>query len=725
MIKRLCICPNFNRQYATPRTAKWETHASRADVRKQFTKSYKKVKSGLTSSLEKYVEKHMDVIESYNKKHKQSIGDRIKLNFDKEINWRDIIRNPIFRTATLRYLNGNLNEMEMNKKISINARENFKYDSLTKTVRMTDFQRRFYTLMTAYASTIAKGSNGSGKSFALLSSALNLRRSNTRGLGINSLVLVKSNDLVFQYQRIVETIFNQIDSPNINVKNVAQFLSRGTPKEELTQEDDLMDFPYPHILVTTPQRLLDLLSSRGMDYIKINALAFIGVDDFDSMLHPELLLETKNKAPVVTLLDYVIKLQDYKRTHNDPHPQIVFTVDESAPDILIDQAKHLTKWFDWNKFAAIGKFKESTDIPTFKYVPYDVTVSTVLVNPFERINTSINSELVGKLRLEVSEIEKLLKSKHLKKNARRKLEGKLPMIKSRIDLETVFDLNLSDLKAFRYSEYHNDWIDLLFRSDNEHIYSKHRNQRRNSLSTDMKMGEMELLVNGVEKTLKADNCKKWCDGKRILLLHEDEISSMAIMKYLSLSYSPGELACLNLSKDWSSFTKPKVDNEPWIYITNITSLKGLTLPGLDTIFVLGLDTLKDTSGLATIATRLRQNNGLIPQDKFSIFPRTAEPQLSTIDIRGRVFIIASEPDFGDLERNFLERSFVLNGLVRQQSAIGEYESWSEKDQQKYINATGIDHHRSDGSMVTFNGVDEQLKDVASESNINKGKKTCK
>lgn len=720
MIKRLCVCPKVGRHYSTNQKPKWETHKSKAEVRNQFTKSFKKVKTGLTSSLDKYVEKHMDVIKSYNKKHMMSVGERIKLNLDQEINWRDIIRNPIFRTATLRYLNDNLNEREMNKKISFNARENYKYDSLVDLVKMTDFQKRFYTLMTAYASTIAKGPNGSGKSFALLSSAMNMRRSNTRGIGINSLILVKSNELVSQYKRIVESIVNQIDNPNMNIKNVAQFISRGMPKEELSQEDDLMDFPCPHILVATPQRLLDLLSSRGMDFIKINSLAFIGVDDFNSMIHSELLLETKIKSPIVTLLDYVVKLQDYKRNHNDPHPQIVLTVDESTPDILIEQIKQSTKWFDWNKFAPIGKFNDSTDIPTFKYIPYDVTVSTVLAKPVERIDDPINTELVEKLRMEVAEMEKLLKSKDLKKNAKRKLEVKLPMIKSRIDLETVFDLHLSDLHTFKYSEDHNDWIDILFRSDNEHVYNKHRNQRRNSLSSVMKTGEMELLVNGFEKLLNSANCKEWCDGKRILLVHEDEISSLAVFKYLSLRYPAEELASLNLLKDWSSFTKPRKHGEPWIYITNTTSLKGVTLPGLDTVFILGIDTLKDTSGLATVATRMRPSKGLIPQEKLSIFPRTLPYQSNATGIRGRLFIVASSPDFGNLERNFLERSFILNGLVRQQPSVEEYEEWSEVDQTRYISATGIDNYKTDGRMVTFNGFDKELKDAAKESNITIG-----
>lgn len=710
MMRRLCTCGIIHRNYSTNIKTKYDTGKSKAEVSKQFALSYKKVKSGLRNSLDNYIEKHMDVIQSFNEKHMKSVGERIKLNLDQETSWREIIKNPIFRTATLRYLHHLMDPEEMKTKISFNARENSQYDVLLKSVKMTDFQKRFYTLMSAYASTIAKGPHGSGKSFALVSSALNMRRAKTRGVGINSLILVKSNEMVFQYKKIVESIIGQIDNSKMKVPNVAQFLYRGSSQEELSQEDLLMDNPCPHILVSTPQRLLDLLSSRGMDFVKVNSLAFIGVDDFDSMVDPDLLLETKNRSPVVTLLDYIIKLQDYKRSHNEPHPQIALLVGESAPEALIDQIKQLTKWFDWNKFASIGKFKENTDLPTFKYIPTDVTVSTVLVDPIERAKNEGDNELVATLRKEKWAIEKSLKAKKVKKNSRKKLEGRLSMIESRLQLETTYEVSMSDMTPFDYSQNPKDWIDQLYISDNDLSYSKHRNQRRNALTSSMKIGEMELLINGFEKLLSSGSCEKWSAGKRVLLVHDDEISSTAVLKYLSLRYPGEDVARLKLDKDWSSFSKPRRRGEPWIYIANISSLPGLTLRGLDSVFVLGTSALKDTSSLALVATRLRPLDGLIPAKKLPIFSRLPCNEASGDNVRGRVFVIASAPAFTDMERNFLERSFIGNGLVRQQSAVGQYEQWCEEDFKRYLSATRIDSFRGSGA-VTFSGFDDELKDT--------------
>lgn len=704
MINRLVRLQSVSRHYSNLRSRKSFTeYESKADVRKRFTKSYKKVKSGLNSSLDNYVSNHMDVIKSYNIKHKKSIEDRIKIDLNKQINWEDVITNPIFRVAVLRYLKYNLNDAELNKKISFNPKENNKYDYLLNETEMTNFQKRFYTLMTAYGSTIAKGPNGSGKTFALLSTALNLRRSATRGPGINSLILVKSKEMVLQYERIIKGIVNQFNNSN-NIENIAQFLYRGTQNEETLQEDSLMESPFPHVLVATPQRLLDLLSTRGMDYVKINSLAFIGVDDFNTMVDSNFYLESKKKAPIVTLLDYVLKLQDYNRTHNDPHPQMVFTVDEATQDVFVEQVKELTQWFDWNKFAPIGNFKDYGEIPTFKYIPDDVSVSTVLINPIERFETSsIDTELVNKLKSEIVDAENLLKSPGLKKNSKRKLQIKLPMLKSRLQLETNFDLDIHDMEKFEYSQNSDEWNDLLFRLDCDHSYMKHRNQRRNSMNTEMKIGETELLVNGLEKIIKFSACKENLENKRLLVVHEDEISSLSVYKYLSLRFTTEELACLDLNKDFLSFTKPKEDGKPWLYITNISRLKGVTLPGLDRVFVLGLDTLKDTNGLTTVATRLRPANGLIPQEHFSIFPRISECK-----IRGNVVIVGSAPDFGDLERNFLERSFTLNGLVRQVDLIGETENRTDEDKQRYLSLKG---DNSSADSTTFSGMDEELKNT--------------
>lgn len=602
----------------------------------QFRKSYQKVEKGLENSLEEYVKKNMDVIESFNKKHRKTVEERIKVDLNKNLQWKDVIPNYSLRKAVLRYLKGR------------------------KSKELTPFQKRYFALMTAYASMIAKGPCGSGKSFSLLVSALSMRRSTTRGKGINSLIIVKSNDLVHQYAQISNEILkNMSREKDFNYKKVVQFLFRGTPEEEMQQDDDLTDVQYPHILITTPQRLLDILSSKGMDFVKINALSFIGVDDFNSMLDETFLFETSKKAPVVKLLDYVLKLQDYRRNHNDPHPQVVLLTDESTTENLVSQVKEYTKWIDWKKFATIGKFGEDDDIPHYKFVASKAAVSSVLVKP----NFFGDSE-----------------------------NGKL-----QVDL---FDMHRSD-----YGSTAKSWVNTLYRSalGNPLSYKKHRNTKWSSLPLAVKLGELEILCFGLQKLLKERSLTEWFSkSKKALVVHADEFNSKQVVDALS-EKTEYKVRQFSTKYDLNVFNSSTTDAD--LFVINVSSLSGLTLKNLDTIFVLGIEAIKSEHTLAMIMGRTRLENGLVPADEYGYFAQKDDD--AAYLPRSRTFILSSmTPDgyYDPLDRNFLMRSFVKNGLVKQLPIVGVDERWTKDmiiDYEKALNGTD---NSADFESIQFGGI---------------------
>ncbi|TID28803.1 hypothetical protein CANINC_002322 [Pichia inconspicua] len=608
----------------------------------QFRKSYQKVEKGLSNSLEAYVMKNMDVIESFNKKHRKTVEQRIKVDLNKTLKWKDVISNYSLRSAILKYL-----QIESSKEL-------------------TPFQNRYFALMSAYSSTVAKGPCGCGKSFSLLVSALSLRRSSARGKGINSLIIVKSNALVHQYAHVTASILrNMSHGKNFNHKRVAQFLFRGTAEEEIQQEDDLTDVQYPHILITTPQRLLDILSSRGMDFVKINALSFVGVDDFNTMIDETFLFETPKKAPIVKLMDYVLKLQDYRRSHNDPHPQVVLLSDDSATENLLSQIKEYTKWIDWKKFATIGKFGEEDDIPHYKFVGSKSAVSSVLIKP-----DFTNYKNQGELHVD------------------------------------LFDMHMSD-----YGETSKSWLDTLYRSTlgNSMSYKKHRNIKWSSLPLAVKLGQLEILCLGLSVLLNGKSIQKWYPrGKKGLIVHADEFSSKQVVDMLSKK-TERKVRQFSTRFDLDIFDSSTTNDE--LLAINVSSLPGLTLKNLDTIFILGIEAIKNEHTLAMIMGRTRPGNGLIPESEYGFF---AQRDNKTDYIpRSRTFILSSmTPDgyYDPLDRNFLMRSFVKNGLVKQLPIVGVDEPWTKDMVLDYERAMNGPEANDNFETIQFGGIDYNSDD---------------
>lgn len=625
----------------------------------KYRQSYRKVEKGLVSPLNTYIEKNIDVIKSYNKKHKKTIENRIKFDINTVLDWDDVIPNYKLRKAILRYL----------------ARTS---GSNKTKATLTFFQQRFFTLLSGYASTVAKGPSGSGKSFSIITSALSLRRSRTRGTGINSLILVKSNSIVFQYQRIINGIISEMNqSGKINVNHIAQFFYRGTPAEETQQEDDLTDYQTPHILVTTPQRLLDVLSSKGMDFVKINSLAYIGVDDFTSMIDEDDLIETDRKTPVVQLLDYTLKLQDYRRQHNDPHPQVILMADDSTTENLILQLKEYTKWIDWNKFAPIGNFGEEEDVPYYKYVASKSAVSTILVLPRVRENPK---------------------------------NGK-------------FKVSLYDMKPFEYGNTPSQWLDTLYRKSfgNSQVYKKHRNSKWTNLPMSVKKGELEILCAGLGKLLKKKDVSEWfqLNNNRGLVIHPDEINSNLVVEVLSTK-TGSKVRTYDIRKDYNIFRKDaKKDNDDnELLVINTSSLNGLAIPNLHTLFILGIDTIKTISNLASIMGRCRMNNGLTPEKEFTVFAKR-EDKAEEFQPNSRTFILNSMlPDgtIDPIERNFLERAYLINGMIKQIPAIGVEESWNFEEQNEY--ALAINGSQDDELDEMPNAVFNGIHNITNESEKN-------
>ncbi|VEU20259.1 DEKNAAC101218 [Brettanomyces naardenensis] len=585
--------------------------------RRQYNKSLKKARKGMDQKLQERFEYSLPKVESYNESHKLAPLQRLRVNpASSRLTLSQLISDRSLRQAIISYMNSST---------------------------PSAFQRRFWSLMTGYLSTIAKGDQGSGRSTAIAVSALALKRIRNRGPGINSLIVVKSTNMVLQYERMIKDILKALPGEHQwdNYEAVAQFQYRADDETELRQQSVLANTPEPHILVTTPQRMLDILSTRGMEFLKVNSLSAIFVDDFDSMVDGEDYLQTKKKTPVVQLLDYVVKLQDYRRQHNEPHPQIIFTVSNTCTNSLLEQVREGTEWFDWSKFAPLGTYDGDTDVPSRKGVPCNVAISSVFVDPY-----------VGE------------------KNQKK------------------FKVKLYDMVPFEYGSNMSVWLDKLYRSmeGNDYLYRKNRNTKKAAMSQEVKSGSLEVLVSGFIKLAKKKDCNNLKDEK-ILMVYPDEVSDKQLKDILEKSKKRVRVFDDEVDSDF--FVRSSGEEEAQILMINASSLTGLTFKGLKNVVLLGIDTIKNVQGLVNIAGRFRDDSGLILERLFPPFSES-----SSSSIQNRIYLLNSKLDFEDLERNFLERTLIKAGLVNQFSSVGVIEPDFDKEsyEGKFTSDYGFSSH---------------------------------
>ncbi|KAI5794448.1 hypothetical protein DFH27DRAFT_136808 [Peziza echinospora] len=172
---------------------------------------------------------------------------------------------------------------------------------------------------------------GTGKSFALATWMLNLDRSTKTTTGAveptsTVLALVPNSDLAQQYYSWITNILlnSGSDAVQSNVSNFVQVLYRtNSPAEDERQKQLLTDSPNPHIIIGTPNRILDILASGVNSPVKlldIDHLKLVVIDEADSLLDfeakrvfnkPIKALRTK-VPPTEQLLDYIFQNRNKK-----------------------------------------------------------------------------------------------------------------------------------------------------------------------------------------------------------------------------------------------------------------------------------------------------------------------------------------------------------------------------------------------------------------------------
>jgi len=214
-----------------------------------------------------------------------------------------------------------------------------------------------------------RAETGTGKSFIMAMWALNLNRSLNDAIvprpTTTVLIIVPNPDLAIQYHYWISRILSSSFKAMTKIANLAQVFYRGNEDEEERQEQRLRENPHPHVIISTPTRLLDLLHEHA-ERFDLDHLKYIFFDEADEIIQPPSPTVTKairHAQPGEILLDWIWKKRAAAtETHQEAqYPRLVAvssTLSYNFKDYMIE------RFISKDKLVSKGLQRESAIQPT-------------------------------------------------------------------------------------------------------------------------------------------------------------------------------------------------------------------------------------------------------------------------------------------------------------------------------------------------------------------------
>lgn len=170
-------------------------------------------------------------------------------------------------------------------------------------------QTLLYALKKKGERILFRAETGTGKSFVLAMYAINLDRSKDQSNrpSTTALILVPNPDLAMQYHYWITKVLTPSLKDPSRTERIVQTLFRTNKEAEEQQEKTLRENPNPHIIISTPTRMLDLISQTANAF-DIQNLKCIVLDEADDLIQtPDTSSPKKihHHTPGEILLDWI------------------------------------------------------------------------------------------------------------------------------------------------------------------------------------------------------------------------------------------------------------------------------------------------------------------------------------------------------------------------------------------------------------------------------------
>lgn len=235
---------------------------------------------------------------------------------------------------------------------------------------------------------------------------------------ITNLLVVPTPALAIQHY---QTIKKLIENSPLKLHDIAQCIFRADEKSEQMQIDLLKSNPGPHILIGTPTRILDILSSKNRADLPLFNLSCIALDEVDNLLPARNVYtalkrthsfshDHRNNIPTQVLLNHIVPWRNaYVKQHSDMYIPLRFIMESSTASKYIKVLSMQNKWISDRPMLRLGsdhqeekpKNRLPNDVDSY-FVSYntltgeltdtDYDVSS-LIPQFDEENLEILSEL--------------------------------------------------------------------------------------------------------------------------------------------------------------------------------------------------------------------------------------------------------------------------------------------------------------------------------------------
>ncbi|VVT53437.1 uncharacterized protein SAPINGB_P003573 [Magnusiomyces paraingens] len=519
--------------------------------------------------------------------------------------------------------------------------------------RPTTVQRNMLALLNSDMSLLVKSPAGTGKTLATALYMLNTtappalrQQGENNGLSsVTNLLVVPTAALAEQYRVVFEKL---IDGAGLEPAQVVQAVFRTDKAGEKAQEDKLREHPGPHILVGTPARLLDLLSSGARACVPLHGVYAIAVDEADTLLPVESVhsrvKQTRKvarhrpvslaKPPAQLLLDHVVAWRNawVQKTAPAFIPLKVLLESSTASSRLKAEAAK-RGWISGRPMLRLGLDDHggnsgNKSLQVKSQVPRDVCSYFVTYNPF--LDTLENTDY------DVSSI--------------------LPEM-----TQNAFDV-VGEVNDERVKKHVQEYA-ALSKPQREKLLGVYAAGLVKAMKVDAQGGKLRRALVVVPEAFSISNLVQILESR-----YQIPGATLATVGNSSGVYS-GDSSMVKDDTNTLFLDQDKGEEGkdlPQVVLVRARAVAGLDWPGLDRIYALGWDSLLSSKTYLSVAGRCRaapasERNKAVPGHEFWRAPEDRAQGkfvvISTIDetsdMRYRMLLAVSMAKIGAKQQSFL------------------------------------------------------------------------
>lgn len=472
-------------------------------------------------------------------------------------------------------------------------------------------QKQFLSIVNSDISLVWNSLSGCGVSTALDVALLSkqdrinvLNSQNPKDFGVNHLLIVSSELAGKQHlKRLLDISKANTKTQEDTVKaeaSVAQLMYRASPEVEKEQLALLRKAPSPQVLITTPTRLMDVLQSDFRNRLNLKQLSSIFVDDADVMLPQEkFILKTKTQKvqnhtkPIIELGNYIASLRNgYMRSELMEFPplQVVF-----AGATLKPFHKRLLGSLGWSEGRPV--------------VDIGLTHHNMVKAPYTITSPDVDVKLVTKPSVRAP-----------------CMNVGLPPVNLGLALEELQDVaslardrgEYLKMKFAAVRDFYNDRYTGVMR---KRFYNK------------------QLFLNPLYFEAASDIIRSRPTDRALILTTQSFKADKYKEAFEKVGVNAAHVADLDPSKMdefCQSFFSTPIDptNEatkdmPQAIVCNLRQFKGIQLPGLNNVIVLGWESLEEESDFALIANMCNSEESIKARNDHD-YKATKRGQMSII-----------------------------------------------------------------------------------------------